>query len=175
MEKTLVVYYSHTGNNRFLAHRIAERLEGDVEEIRPVLNVHLLLLGGFGLGNKKLKRNLADYDRLILCGPVWMGRFIYPLRQFVAKHQNEIGKWLFVTCCGSSYKQKEDKYGHEMVFKKVRALFPELNIQCKALPVTMTMPEDQQENAEAMLKARLNHASFNGLFIQKFNELIESI
>lgn len=175
MTKTLVTYYSNTGNNHFLAHEIAKRLNCEIEEIKPVLNMHLLLLSGIGFGNKRTKKNLADYDRVILCGPVWMGSFIYPLRKFIAKHQNEVKQWLFVTCCGSSYKLKEDKYGHEMVFRKVREAFPDLKITCTALPITLTMPDEQQEDTKAMMESRLSEANFNGLFLEKFDAFMEEI
>jgi flavodoxin len=175
MTKTLVAYYSHTGNNKFLAGEIAKRLHGELEEIKPVINLHLLLLSGIGFGNKRTTKNPADYDRVILVGPVWMGSFIYPLRKFIEEHQNKVEEWLFVTCCGSSYKLKEDKYGHEMVFKKIRKLFPDLNIRCTALPVTMILPDEKQDDHNAMLEARLSKANFNGLFLEKFNSFIEEI
>lgn len=175
MKNTLVAYYSHTGNNRFLARQIADNLEADIEEIKPVVNAHLLLLGGLGLGIKKLQKNPADYDRVIVCGPVWMGSFIYPLRMFMKKYRNHVKEWLFISCCGSSYKQKDDKYGHEMVFRKIRETFPEMNIQCRALPITMTMPDDQQEDPKAMMETRLTEENFKGLYLEKFNELMREI
>ncbi len=130
---------------------------------------------GVGIGNKRIKNDLSTYDRVILVGPVWMGSFIYPLRQFIHKHQDQVKQWLFVTCCGSSYKLKEDKYGHEMVFQKVLALFPGLNICCKALPITMTMPEELQDDTHAMLDARLTETTFNGLFLEKFNAFMAEL
>ena len=172
---TLVTYYSHTGNNRFLARQIAEKLEADIEEIKPLVNAHLLLLSGLGLGIKKLQKNPGDYDRVIVCGPVWMGSFIYPLRKFMEKYQNLVKEWLFISCCGSSYKLKDDKYGHEMVFRKIKKTFPELNIQCRALPITMTMPDDKQEDPKAMMETRLTEENFKGLYLEKFNELMREI
>jgi len=175
MKNTLVTYYSHTGNNRFLARQIADQLKADIDEIKPVINVHLVLLSGLGLGIKTLKKNPAEYDRVIVCGPVWLGSFIYPLHRFMEKYQNQVKEWLFISCCGSSYKLKDDRYGHEMVFKKIRKTFPNMNITCKALPITMTMPDDQQEDAEAMMKTRLTSENFKGLYLKKFNALMKEI
>ena len=175
MKKTLVAYYSNTGNNRFLSHKIANSLNCDIEEIKPVINAQLLMMARIGLGVKKTKTNLSDYDRIILCGPVWMGSFIYPLKSFVDKYKNKVNEWDFVTCCGSSYKLKDDKYGHEMVFNKIKELYPDLNIKCTALPITMTMPDKQQDDVDTMMKARLNEDNFDGLFHEKFEEYIESL
>lgn len=175
MSKTLVAYYSHTGNNRYLAHKLSENLNCDIEAIRPVINAHLLLISGIGFGIKNLKNNPAKYDYVIVCGPVWMGSFIYPLRKFVEKYERQVKNWFFVTCCGSSYKLKEDKYGHEMVFKKIHSRFPQLNISCLALPITLTMPDELQEDPKAMMETRLTNENFEGLFIQKFNEVTEKL
>ncbi len=175
MNKTLVVYYSNTGNNKFLAQKIAQHLSCEIEEIKPLVNKQLFLLAGMGFGLKKISQNLATYDRVILCGPVWLGSFIYPLRKFIEKHRNEVKEWLFISCCGSSYKEKDDKNGHEMVFQKIRERFSGLNIQCKALPITMTMPDELQEDPKAMMETRLNEDSFKGLFQEKFETLMAEI
>lgn len=146
-----------------------------MEEIKPIPNLHILLLLGIGWGNRNLQKKLSGYDRIILCGPVWMGTFIYPLKSFIQKHKSEIKNWSFVTCCGSSYKLKDDKYGHEMVFKKIKDQFPDINIQCTALPITMTLPDDSQDDTKAMMETRLSDDNFNGIFLEKFNEFVENI
>ncbi len=175
MSKTLVAYYSKTGNNKFLAQQIAQHFNCKTEEIKPVLNAHLLMISGIGFGVKKSTKDLIGYDRVIISGPVWMGSFIYPLRKFIEKYRNDVKEWLFITCCGSSYKIKDDKYGHEMVFKKVKEVFPDLNIQCMALPITLTMPDELQEDTKAMMETRLNDENFTGLFREKFDALMAEI
>lgn len=44
--KTIVYCYSRKGGNRFLARRIAEDLKCEIEEIKPCLNAHLLMIMG---------------------------------------------------------------------------------------------------------------------------------
>ena len=87
IEKAIVIYYSNNGSNRYLAKNIAKNLNCEIEEIKPRLNVHFFLLFGLSIGNKKLKNNITDYDRIILCGPIWMGKFIAPLKSFVKKYK----------------------------------------------------------------------------------------
>ena len=84
--KTLVVYFSRKGSNKYLAEEISAHLNCDIEEIKPVLNVFILMLFGLSFGIKKMKVRVEDYDRVILCGPVWMGKFIVPLKSFVKKY-----------------------------------------------------------------------------------------
>lgn len=74
--KTLVLYYSRTTGNRYLAKKIALDLHADIEEILPKINVLALMLLGVNLGNKKLSSKIETYDLIILCGPIWMGQLI---------------------------------------------------------------------------------------------------
>lgn len=82
MNKTLVVYYSKTGNNRYLAEKTAEALGCPSAALRPRLPGLLFLLPAsatkISLGNRRLKETVSDYDEVILCGPIWMGMFVSP-------------------------------------------------------------------------------------------------
>ena len=97
--KTLVVYYSHTGNNRFLAERLARDMKGDIEEIKPRLNVFFFLIFSSFLhitfGIKDLEHDIASYDKVLLVGPIWMGNLITPLRSFVKKYckEQKVSNW----------------------------------------------------------------------------------
>ena len=149
-------------------------LQGDIEEIKPRLNVHLFLLFGFSLGNKRLKSNPTDYDRVILCGPIWMGRFISPLKDFVVRYRKKIGELVFITCCGSSFKMKNEEFGHGLVFKKVQEI-TENCVHCEALPVTLVIPDDKKEDPQIVMNTRLSEANFNGEILHLFNEFIKKV
>ena len=66
--KKIVYYYSKTGNNKYIANKIAKELNCEIEEIQPRINLKLINLSGI----KPLKSNPEDYDLVILCGPIWM-------------------------------------------------------------------------------------------------------
>jgi len=172
MKKTIVIYYSNNGSNRFLAHKIAERLQCDIEEIRPIFNAHLLLVFGLSPGNKKVKSNLAAYDRIILCGPIWMGKFISPLKDFAIKYHDKIKELVFITCCASSFKMKDEKFGHGHVFRQVRELTKNCT-HCEALPVTLVVPEEKREDSQVVMSTRLNEANFTGEILQLFDGFIK--
>jgi flavodoxin len=174
MKKTIVIYYSNNGSNRFLAHKIADRLQCDIEEIRPRLNIHLFLLFGLSLGNRNIKSDLVNYERIILCGPIWMGKFISPLKDFVIRYNEKIRELVFVTCCASSFKMKYEKFGHGYVFKKVREIAVNC-VHCEAMPITLVVPEDKREDAQVVMNTRLNEANFNGEILQIFDGFIKKM
>lgn len=103
--KTLVVYYSLTGNTRAVARRIARQLKADVLEVRTVKtypdDIDVLL----GLGQQEVKTgyipqlqpyrvNLDNYDVVLLGAPVWWSTFAPAMRSFL-KGKNWAGRKVF--------------------------------------------------------------------------------
>ena len=81
--KSLVVYYTRTGNARFAAETIAAEIGADVEEIVDMKNRSgklAYLTGGSDARRGKeteiapTKKSPADYDLLIVGTPVWASR-----------------------------------------------------------------------------------------------------
>jgi menaquinone-dependent protoporphyrinogen IX oxidase len=173
--KKIVYYYSHKGSNRFLAQRIASDLACDIEEIKPRLNVHLLMIMGLNLGNKGLKTKAEDYDNVILCGPIWMGKLIVPLKNFVLKYRRKIKKLIFISCCGSSFKDKDNKFGHNLVFNQVKSLLNDRCKHCEAFPIDLFAPAELKEDSSAFMKVHLNSQNFKREIIPVYNTLIARI
>ena len=170
---TMVYYYSHKGSNRFLAQRIANDLNCEIEEIKPRLNAHLFMLMGLNLGNRKLKSKVENYDRVILCGPIWIGKLIVPLKNFVVKYRPKIKKLIFVTCCGSSFKNKDNKFGHNLVFNQVRGLLNDKCLHCEAFPIDLFAPAELKEDPSAFMKVHLNNENFKGEIIPIFENFLQ--
>lgn len=175
MKNSIVVYFSNNGSNRFLAEKIASEINGHKEELKPRIRFHLLLMMGLGLGLKKLHSDLRKYDRVILVGPIWMGQFIYPLRTFVKKYKDQVNELIFVTCCGSSYDMKDDKFGHGLVFKQVEEIMKGKKVSCYAFPITLLLPEDKKEDGKLVMETRLKEETFKGEIAERFNGMIREI
>ena len=173
--KTIIFYYSNKGSNRFLANRIANDLKCDIEEIKPRLNAHLLMIMGLNLGNRKLKAKVEEYDRVILCGPIWMGKLIIPLKNFINKFSNKIKKLIFVTCCGSSFKDKDNKFGHNLVFNQVKSMLNDKCIHCEAFPIDLVAPAELKEDSAAFMKVHLNNENFKGEIITIYENFLGRI
>lgn len=160
--KTIVYFYSHKGSNRFLANKIAKDINCPIEEIKPRLNSHLLMLMGINFGNKKLKTKIEDYNIIILCGPIWMGKLIVPLRNFINRNKNKFQNLVFVTCCGSTFEKKDDKFGHNFVFNDVRKILQDKCKHCEAFPKTLVLPDELKDAPDAIMKTNLNDENFKG-------------
>ena len=175
MMKTIVIYYSNKGSNKYLAEKIAKSLTCEIEEIKPRLNVFLFMLMNIHLGIKPIKTDIKNYDRVILCGPIWMGKLIPPLRSFIKKYSDSINKLVFVTCCGSTYEKKDEKFGHGFVFKKVESLLEDQCILCQAFPINLVLPDDKKEDTDAFMKIHLNDENFKGEIQERFNDFIKTL
>ncbi|MEI8047095.1 MAG: flavodoxin domain-containing protein [Bacteroidota bacterium] len=172
MKKTIVVYYSRKGSNKYLAEKISKRLQCENEAVRPWLNVFMLFLMNIHLGIRPLKQNLKEYDRVILCGPIWMGKLIPPLRCFVTKYSDSINKLIFVTCCGSTYTKKDEKFGHGLVFDELADILKDKCVFCQAFPIGLVMPDDKKEDTDAFMKTHLNDENFKGEIVEKFENFM---
>ena len=175
MKKGIVIFYSNHGSNRFLAKKISEELNCEIEEIKPRLNVQIFLVMGINFGNKRIKADLSVYDKVILCGPIWMGKFVTPLKVFIKKYKQWINQLVFVSCCGSSYKMKDEKFGHGLVFKEVKEMLKDKCIRCEAFPITLVLPEDKVEDPEVVMKTRLTADNFKGEIQERFDGFIEQM
>ncbi len=140
--KALVVYYSNKGRSRYLAQRISESLACDLEEIRPRLNAFILFLMSINLGIKPLKNNIKEYENVILCGPIWMGRLIPPLRDFLLRYGDCIQKLAVINCCGISDTIMDQKFGNGFVYKEITEIVRDKCALYQAFPVDLAHPDD---------------------------------
>ena len=109
--KTLLVYYSLTGNTRMIAEEVAAELGADIEDLRdPRIKKGLpgyLRLARDAIG--KVEATLApvahdpgSYDMVVLAGPVWSSKMCSPIMMYARQHQDVIGRAAFVCTSRSS-------------------------------------------------------------------------
>ncbi|MEI7661743.1 MAG: flavodoxin domain-containing protein [Bacteroidota bacterium] len=175
MKNNIVIYYSRNGSNKYLAGKISNCLSCEMEEIKPRLNIFLLFLMNIHLGIRSLKHLIEDYDLVILCGPIWMGKLIPPLRSFINKYFHNINKLIFVTCCGSTEAKKDEKFGHGLVFTEVGNLLKDSCILCQAFPVGLVLPDEKKEDTDAFMKTHLNDENFKGEIMDRFDIFVTKV
>ena len=175
--KSMVAFYSKTGNNRFLAKKIADALSCDIHEIKPRLNaMPLLLLFSLlktSLGIKALRHKISEYDRIIVCGPIWMGQLISPLRDFIRKYRASIKKLYFATCCGGGDAEKDGKFGYAKVFQQVKSILGDTCALCEAFPIMLIVPDNKKDDSQAIMNIRLSDDTFKGEILRKFEDYIQ--
>ncbi|MCL2064453.1 MAG: hypothetical protein FWG98_08780 [Candidatus Cloacimonetes bacterium] len=78
--KSLILFYSFTGNTRELALKKAEELGADIEEIQEINKPCIFrayTIGVYRAIKRKialiqpLKSDLADYEKIIIMSPIW--------------------------------------------------------------------------------------------------------
>ena len=74
--KTLIMYYSHSGNTKALANEKAQEIGADIEEIievkRPFMPIGIhRAVNRIRTEICPIKSHLDDYDRIIIMSPVW--------------------------------------------------------------------------------------------------------
>jgi flavodoxin len=93
--KSLVVYYSRTGNAKFVAETIAAELGSDIEEIVDLKNragkIGWISAGRDASGGKQTKiaptkKVAADYDLLIIGTPIWAWSPTPAIKTYVGKN-----------------------------------------------------------------------------------------
>lgn len=92
--RMLVVYYSRTGNTRFVAEKIAEYLDAETCEVvdKKKRKGRLgFLTSGYAATRKKLtdievSKPIDNYDFIIIGSPVWAGKITPAIRTFITKN-----------------------------------------------------------------------------------------
>lgn len=95
MKRILVVYFSMGGHTRKLAEELGVATGADIEEITEIHPRS----GGRGMWRAlwdaslrrksrihPIKHDPADYDLLVLGGPIWAGRLAAPVRTFAQRY-----------------------------------------------------------------------------------------
>lgn len=95
----LVVYFSRMGYTRKLAYETADKLGAEVYEVttdeRTEGTLGFWWCGRFGMHRwampiKPVELNLADYDRVTICTPIWVFALCSPIRGFCQAAHGQI-------------------------------------------------------------------------------------
>lgn len=121
--KTLVVYYSRTGNTRKVAERIAAELKASVEELKEGEDrqgIAGYLKSGFDAMRKKTV-NLSppafdpgEFDMVILGTPVWAFTMVPAMRAYLEQNRGKFRDIAFFCTMGGS--------GQRRTFREMRKI-----------------------------------------------------
>ena len=127
--KSLVVYYSRTGNAKFVAEKVALELKADTEEVVDLKNRRgwfgFLRAGYDATRSKeakigKIQKLPKDYDLIVVGSPVWNSRLTPAIRTYLRDNDlSEKKVAIFSTNEGR---------GNEKTLAMIRSLIPRGNI-----------------------------------------------
>jgi hypothetical protein len=170
----LVVYFSHTGNNRFLAGRIARALNAEVREIQPRVGstglLYLLTLVGIPIGTGLTDDDVRGVDEVVICGPIWGGLLIAPLRAAIRQTARLSRPIHFATCCGSGDDDKEGRWGYAQVLRAASAAGGPWVRTTEAFPAGLGASMASYDG-----QARLSDDTFSGALEARLDAFIERI
>ncbi len=179
MKKHIVYYYSRTGNNEFIAEKIAEDLDCEHERIKPKMKSFFLLILMTFLNIparvKALKNNPAHYEKVIVCSPIWIGHLIAPIRGFLKQYRNKVQEIIYVTVCGSGEEENKTKYGYDEIFKTAKEVTQGKISYTKALSLKYIEDENEFSEEETMRGIKVTNEIFSGQFKKEFKNSIERI
>lgn len=147
--KTAIVFYSMSGNTRYVAEEIAAQLGADIVEISPEKafpdkGFRKFLWGGKSavMGDKPelipYEFNAADYDQIIIGTPVWASSFTPPMRTFIEENRAALQvKRLAVFTCFSGG-------GADKAIEKLRKF---IDIEEFTAQLILIDPKDKPDNS----------------------------
>lgn len=179
MEKHMIYYYSKSGNNKYLAQRLAKELKCNYEPIKPLPNAFLFLvfstLIGLGCNIMTLKTNPSDYQKVILCGPIWMGNLVAPLRKFIKKYGPKTKEIILINFCGSNDEDNKTGFGFEKVHNIAKEISKGKIIQTYALSLKDIRKNNKPLTDDEIMKIKMNDEFLSGKILEQFNKLVEDL
>lgn len=148
--KTLVVYYSRTGNHKVIGEAIAKMLSADIDEIidkkKRTGRINWMRAGRDSLSEKEtniqFEKNPSDYDLIVIGSPIWAGRPTPAIRTYLSQNNLSGKKVAFFVCSGGK--------GYVEALPLFEALTPESEV---IATFGMTQNQLKEESYEAELKA----------------------
>lgn len=179
MNNTIIYYYSKTGNNKYIAKRIANYLKCNSEKIipKPSFFFYLLMSTGLNFPIKiaTLKNTPSDYEKIIICSPIWFGKMLSPIKTLIDNNLKSADSIYFITCCGCSDEKKDDKFGYEDFFKNLKKKLKERLKGYEAIPITLTLSEEIKNDNDAMMNARLSDDNYENEIKKRLESFIKKI
>ncbi|MFZ3229513.1 MAG: hypothetical protein WA160_04860 [Pseudobdellovibrio sp.] len=127
-KKIIVVYYSRTGKSKLIAEELSRKLNCDIEEIKTHSNYNGFLGYMRALNDvllkkepkiNQLKKLAANYDLVVIGGPIWGSSVSGPIRSYLTKNKDYFSQVAcFITQGGTSGKQHYLKQVKQIINKK---------------------------------------------------------
>ncbi len=144
--KTLIVYFSYSGNNRLLAEYLAERIEGDLCPIvetkrRTMLTIILDMLFRRTPKIEALERSVSSYHHIVLVAPIWDSKLANPMKALIRSEKGSLLSYSFISLCG--YERSGQKESITMELSALTGRMPKA--VCELKIADLFPPERRRE------------------------------
>ena len=126
--KSVLVYYSLSGNTDWVAKKISESIKCDLIRLKPLKEYPSSGFRKFFWGGKsavmkeipelsKYDFNYSKYDQIIFGTPVWASNYNPTLRTFIKDNKDKLKKMkisVFVCCSGGNANKTIDKLKNDI-------------------------------------------------------------
>lgn len=179
MKKYAVLYYSKTGNCEFLAGKISSALVADLRKFGPAINnlilLFLLSLLKIRIPIKISKQDIAEYDEVIVLGPIWGGLLISPLRSVLKKCVKASRIIHFAVSCETSDEEKKNKYGYAQVLAEAKKIGGQLVKTTEAFSTVWVKDRHDLPSIKLSEKTRFTNENFKGSIQLRFENFVAHI
>jgi hypothetical protein len=130
--RSLVVYYSLSGNTRNVAERAARQLEAEIAEVRSARyqsGGFRFLRAAFDSWRGRLPAievsgpSSEAYDLVLLMAPVWAGHAATPMRAYLAHNRGKLKRVACLLTCGGYCPQRAFEEMAQLAGLKPEATF----------------------------------------------------
>ena len=127
MGKTLIVYYSLTGNTKAGCEVLQKGLMADILEIRDLINrsggwgfVRSAFGSLFGFHTKidPEQPDMSAYQNIIIASPIWTGKLSMAVRTFIDKNRFDNKKVILYTTTNAEEKEKYKEKNRNLLREK---------------------------------------------------------
>jgi flavodoxin len=125
-DKTLILYYSHTGNTKAASEALQKELGADIQEVRDLSSRD----SGLSMAGAMLKTimgmqtniepetvDFAPYDTVIIAAPIWASKFGLAMRTFVERNSFE-GKQVIIFITADKFVAEKYQNKHKALVEK---------------------------------------------------------
>jgi flavodoxin len=118
--KTIIVYYSFTGNNEVLAWKLQKRLNCNIQKIEEIgYRTNLKILLDMFLNRpsriKESKIPITQPTNFIFIAPIWNGNVATPMKAFINMTKHMIHEYSFITICGGATGGQSEKIKNQLL------------------------------------------------------------
>ena len=176
---SVIVYYSHRGNNRYLSERIREEMGSDMVEVLEQKKSSSVGLFGYVVLRKKAKLrktriDISKYDHVIFAAPIWASGIAMPLVEYIKKEKGNISSYSFATLClGTPNVEQKAK----LQISKLIGIEP---VATTALKYNDVLPEKQKNTIKASNNYMINDTDYKAFkdqvssFINQIQDKLET-